>query len=134
MLEVRRGRRGGRHRPFAIELLETISLLPDADPISFPLVHENAARFQWQMRDFRFWSLQQACANYSINLLPTSPTVAGIPCERVEFVRFAERRERPGHFEADIDPATGFVLAWREFDEFQQPDRRVGLRDVRLRR
>lgn len=106
---------------FAIELIDTVSLLPDTDPVSFPLVHENAARFQWQMRDFRIWSLQQACANYSINVLPTPPPVAGIPCERVEFVRFASPSDRPGHFEADIDPTTGFVLAWREFDEFQQP-------------
>ena len=106
---------------FAIELLDAVSLLPDADPISFPLVHENAARFQWQMRDFRLWSLQKACANYSINLLPTPPPVAGIPCERVEFVRFVGANGSPGHFEADIDPTTGFVLAWREFDEFQQP-------------
>jgi len=106
---------------FAIELLDAVSLLPDANPISFPLVHENAARFQWQMRDFRLWSLQQACANYSINLLPTSPIVAGINCERVEFIRFASSTGSPGHFEADIDPTTGFVLAWREFDGFQQP-------------
>ncbi|MBL6756969.1 MAG: hypothetical protein ISQ11_11205 [Planctomycetes bacterium] len=121
VLEVREDVGADGTGQFAIELLDTVSLLPDTDPVSFPLVHENAARFQWQMRDFRIWSLQQASANYSINLLPTPPPVAGIPCERVEFVRFSSPGERPGHFEADIDPTTGFVLAWREFDEFQQP-------------
>ena len=40
------------------------------------VMDENAARFQWQMRDFRLWSLQKACSNYSINLLPTPPPVA----------------------------------------------------------
>ncbi len=106
---------------FAVELLDSVSLLPDTDPLSFPLVHENAARFHWQMRDFRVWSLQQACGSYSINVLSAPQPVAGIQCERVEFVRFVSLGERPGHFEADIDPTTGFVLAWREFDGSQQP-------------
>lgn len=121
VMEVREDVGADGSGQFAIELLDAISLLPGADPVSFPLVHENAARFQWQMRDFRLWSLQKACSNYSINLLPTPPPVAGIPCERVEFIRFAGSDERPGHFEADIDPATGFVLAWREFDLSLQP-------------
>lgn len=106
---------------FAIELLQTVSLLPGTDPLSFPLTHENAARFQWQLRDFRIWSLQRASVNYSINLLGDAPVVAGIQCERLEFQRYLSPSGRPGHFEADVDPSTGFVLAWRELDEFQQP-------------
>ena len=106
---------------FAIELVEAVSLLPGTDPLSFPVTHENAARFQWQMRDFRIWSLQRASVNYLIDVLPDAPVVAGIPCERVEFQRISSPVGRPGHFEADIDPNTGFVLAWRELGDQGQP-------------
>ncbi|MEM9379685.1 MAG: hypothetical protein AAGB93_07010 [Planctomycetota bacterium] len=106
---------------FAIELLETLSLTSNIDPLTFPVTFENSARFQWQVRDFRIRDLDRTAQSYSIHVLPTSPTVAGIPCARVEFFRSAPIGGRPGHYEVDIDPRTGFVLAWREFDEFGQP-------------
>lgn len=101
---------------FAIELRETISLTPDFESTSFPIVYENAARFRWRMRDFRVRNLSRVSQNYSIEVLLQTPTVAGISCARVEFFRNASVGGRPGHYQADIDPTTGFVLAWREFD------------------
>ncbi|MEM6569866.1 MAG: hypothetical protein AAF957_15760 [Planctomycetota bacterium] len=106
---------------FAIELLETLSLTPNIDPVTFPVLFENSARFQWQVRDFRIRDLHRTAQSYSIHVLPASPTVAGIQCARVDFLRNTPIGGRPGHYEVDIDPQTGFVLAWREFDEIGQP-------------
>lgn len=106
---------------FAIELLEIISLPPDLNPLTFPIAFENALRAQWQVGGFRLRDLDRAAQNYSIRVLPQTHYVDGIPCVRVEFVRNAPLGRRPGHYEADIDPETGFVLGWREFDDTGQP-------------
>ncbi len=106
---------------FAIELLEIISLPPDLNPLTFPIAFENTLRAQWQVGGFRLRDLDRAAQNYSIRILTQMSVVAGIPCVRVEFFRNAPLGRRPGHYEAEIDPLTGFVLAWREFDVTGQP-------------
>ena len=106
---------------FAIELLETLSLPSGVNPLSFPIAFENTLRAQWLVGGFRLRDLDRVAQNYSILILPQTPVVAGIPCVRVEFFRNAPLGRRPGHYEADIDPETGFVLAWREFDVTRQP-------------
>jgi hypothetical protein len=72
------------------------------------------------MRDFRIRDLDRVERSYSIFVLPQRSTVAGISCARVEFFRNDPLGGRPGHYEVDIDPETGFVLAWREFDDLDQ--------------
>ncbi len=70
---------------FAIELLETLSLPSDLDPLTFPIVFENSLRFQWQVRDFRLRGFDRAALSYSIRILPQTPIVATIRCARIEF-------------------------------------------------
>lgn len=102
---------------FSIELVETVSLPPDVDELSYPLLFESSARFQWTMRDFQVRDATLAAQNYLVQMLPETPLVAGIGCVRLSFLRGESIGDRPGHYRVDVDPNTGFVLAWSELDD-----------------
>lgn len=101
---------------FAIELSQLVTVPIGMDSFSYEILFESSGRFLWTMRDFQVRNAAQAASNYAITLTPDTPVVAGIPCVRLSFLRNTDFGGRPGHYEADVDPATGFVLAWREFD------------------
>jgi len=105
---------------FAIELLEVVSLPPDVDSLSYEILFESSARFQWTMRDFQIRDASLAASNYFVQLLTDAPVVAGIDCVRLSFLRQEEIGGRPGQYQVDVDPNTGFVLAWREFSNSGQ--------------
>ncbi|MEM6674051.1 MAG: hypothetical protein AAF726_14495 [Planctomycetota bacterium] len=105
---------------FTIELLEVLSVPPGFDQASFPIQYESAARFHWQLRDFRLRGVDRTLDNYAVAKMPETPVIAGIPCERLELLRTTPIGDRPGHYQVDFDPQTGFVLAWSEFDELDQ--------------
>ncbi|MEM8711041.1 MAG: hypothetical protein AAGG01_08820 [Planctomycetota bacterium] len=102
---------------FSIELIDTISLPPDVDELSYPLLFESSARFQWTMRDFQVRDAAMAAQNYLVQTLPETPLVAGIGCVRLSVFRSESIGDRPGHYRVDVDPNTGFVLAWSELDD-----------------
>ncbi|QDV04933.1 hypothetical protein Poly30_04280 [Planctomycetes bacterium Poly30] len=106
---------------FSIELFDVLMAPTGVDTLAYEMLFESSTRFLWTMRDFRVRNAAQAASHYAITLLPESPTVAGIPCVRLSFVRNGQNGDRPGHYEADVDPNTGFVLAWQEFDDAGLP-------------
>jgi hypothetical protein len=102
---------------FSIELSDVVTYPPDVDSHAYDILFESSARFQWTMRDFQVRNAAQVAGNYLVTPQSVSPTVAGISCVRIGFLRNDSVGGRPGHYEADVDPSTGFVLAWREFDD-----------------
>ena len=128
---------------FTIELDEEIALPVSIDSFSFPTSFERSVGAQWHAREFRVRDLERLVSNYSVSVMDLGHVVAGIPCHRVEFQRFTPFVERPGLYQLDVDPTTGFVLAMAELDalrnviqEFQYEsfEYAADLNDVALRR
>ena len=105
---------------FALEIHEVVLAPASLDQNGYFIEAENAWRFTKLARDARIVNADAVAANYAVTALAESPVVAGIPCVRLSFKRRSARSDRPGDYEADYDPSTGFVLAWREFDANRQ--------------
>ena len=101
---------------YAIELIDAVQLPTNMDPMRFDMIFERSVDTRWKSRDFRVRSATLVATNYTVRETGTTTVVAGIQCETVEFVRNVSIDDRPSHYEVDVDPSTGMVLAWREFD------------------
>lgn len=101
---------------FAFEILDLVSAPVSIDRNGYYIEAENAWRFAQLARDPRIVDADSVGINYTMTTLAATPTVAGIPCVRIRLERNSPMSDRPGHYEADVDDTTGFVLAWREFD------------------
>lgn len=101
---------------FAFEVVDLISAPASIDQPGYYIEAENAWRFAQLMRDPRVVNADALALNYTVTTLAATPTVADVPCISLSLQRNSALGDRPGHYEADVDPNTGFTLAWREFD------------------
>ena len=99
------------------ELVQLVGVPPSIEPFGYEIEAENAWRFNLTLRDPRIVSAFATMMSYTVETLAATPTVAGIPCVRLSFERHSPIDNRPGSYEADVDPLTGFALAWREYDD-----------------
>lgn len=101
---------------FAFELTDVLSLPSTLNQYGYEIETESAWRFAQNIRDPRIVSAAATARNFFITTTDATPNVAGIDCIRLRFRRHVPVGDRPGDYEADVDPNTGFALAWREFD------------------
>ena len=101
---------------FGFELVELVNAPPSVVRDSYLIEAENAWRFALRVRDPRIVDADVVASNFLVSTVEANPTVAGIDCVRLRFLRHSTEGRRPGIYEADVDPDTGFALAWREFD------------------
>lgn len=101
---------------FAIELVDILQLPPGANEFVFPVAFEAGVGAQWRIREFRVRDANLLWRNYTVVPPTGSVQVAGITCETMILRRLQPVGDRPGHYELDVDPGTGFVLAMREYD------------------
>lgn len=95
--------------------------LPSQDEQAFLLMQKAREGFVYRVRDFRIQDLGSFLLSYTIEDLNQHVNVAGQACERL---RIRPASQGPVYWELDVDPATGLILATREF---QQDGRIVSL-------
>lgn len=105
---------------YAIELVDAVSLPVGINERNFDMTFARSVDARWKSRDFRMRSRVLAAQSYSIMATGELPVVAGISCVTIEFRRNVPVSDRPSHYKVDVDPSTGVVLGWREFDVFGQ--------------
>lgn len=105
---------------YTIDLMDTLSLPTSMDASLFPITHARSTDVYWRLRDFRIRDAGRLAQNYTVTELPGMRQVAGFLCRRVDFLRRQPAGDRPGHYVAEMDPTTGFVLGVREYDDAGQ--------------
>ena len=95
--------------------VETLDVLISSDPNTplFLLLQAQRQALIYRHRDFRIRDLGLFLGNYDYVVAPNPTTVAGVTCDRVQVQARVGAKSR---FEVDIDPTTGLVLAWEEYD------------------
>jgi len=95
--------------------VETLDVLVSSNPNTslFLLLQTQRQAQIYRHRDFRIRDLGLFLANYDYVVVPTATTVAGVTCDRIQVQARAAAHSR---FEVDIDPSTGLVMAWEEYD------------------
>ena len=95
--------------------VETLDVLISSNPNTslFLLLQIQRQAQIYRHRDFRIRDLGLFLANYDYVVLPTPPIVAGVTCDRIQAQARVAAQSR---FEVDIDPSTGLVMAWEEYD------------------
>lgn len=97
---------------FSVEVTDVLSAMPDPD--LFRELQSARQIFTYRFRDWRIRDLALFQQNYLLTVEDTPTTVAGVTCARVQVQRdVALPRNR---YVVDIDPATGLVMRWDEFD------------------
>jgi len=86
--------------------------LPVQQASTFLLLQKAREGFTYRLRDFRIQDLDTFLLAYTVEDLDQQVSVAGQACERL---RIRPANQGPSYWELDVDPATGLILATREF-------------------
>lgn len=121
VLEVREEVAGDGSGSYAIDFLDFIEQPQSIEESMYSLTHARSTDVFWRTREFRLRGLGLALQNYQFNELQGTFDVAGHDCRRVDILRNSPLDGRLGHYVVDIEPVTGFVLAWTELDANAQP-------------
>jgi hypothetical protein len=100
----------GRFSVTPEELLQPV--LPAGQAQTFMLLQKAREGFIYRLRDFRIQDLDSFLLAYTVEDLHQPVSVAGQACERL---RIRPAHQGPSYWELDVDPATGLILATREF-------------------
>lgn|GEM_PF-1134035 len=97
---------------FSVETLDVL-VTSKPDTALFILMQDMRQTQIYRHRDFRIRDLGLFLSNYDFLVIPNSTNVAGVACDRVQV---QARTAALSRFEVDIDPMTGLVMAWEEYD------------------
>lgn len=101
---------------FAVEVPSVQAAPPTLDPAIAPLLLEQRARFGYRVRDPHITDLATFAANWRVTVASRDTLVAGHACWTLEIERAVPLASVDVSYELDVEPRTGFVLAWRERD------------------
>lgn len=100
----------------AVEVPSVSQVPPQLDPVLAPLYLVQRGLFGYRVRDPHITDLALFAANWRVDVLSRDVVVAGQHCWRLDLRRVVALAAVDLRFEFDVEPRTGFILAWREYD------------------